>query len=433
MNIARRPLAAAFLTLACTPLFAQSIRDGLSNTLVVSEKLAVPAPKLNADPGNPEAPPASGVTNLSTRGSLTGNVTQTLRGENAAEQSVSVAGVEGKTRANSAELNGGIGANVTQTNNNASSITQRVGAGSLVDSTVSSARTNGEITGPGITQTNNGASSGAGANVQSVEVGSINSTQARSVNARGSLSGEVIQFRGTPGAGTQSLNVGAVTNVEGGGSVSANGTVSSSVSQIANRQVEQRIDVGSVNGGSPAEARTNGAVLGSVSQRADGGGGASVQTVSVGSANNSSGNIQTDATTAGTISQLQGAGTNIEQRIKVGSVDGSRTQAITEVANSGDIIQTTNGASNAVQDVSIGSAENTGAVVTTRAEVTGAIGQFAGNSSNTRQSINLGSVRNADGGTANTNVTVTGNVLQNAINANGGDQRVLVGGVEGKR
>ena len=433
MKTARRPLAAALLTLACSPLFAQSIQDGLSNTLVVREQLVAQPRPINTAPTDPDAPPASGITNLSTRGSLTGNITQTLRGESPADQSVSVAGAKGRTRANNADLNGGISANVIQTNNNASSITQRVGAGSLVDSAVGAAKTVGEVDGAGITQTNNGSSSGSGANVQRVEVGSINGTQARNVNARGNLSGEVVQFRGTPGAGVQSLDVGAVNNVDGGGNVSARGTVSGSVSQIANRQVEQRIDVGSVNGGLPAEARVNGTVLGPVSQRADGGGGTSVQTVSVGSANNSAGNIQTDATTAGTISQLQGAGTNIEQRIKVGSVDGSRTQAITEVVNSGDIIQTTNNASDARQDVSIGSAENTGAVVTTRAEVTGSIGQFAGNSSNIRQSVNLGSVRNTEGGFANTNVTVTGNVLQNAINANGGDQRVLVGGVEGKR
>ena len=94
MKSARRPLAAALMMLACSPLFAQSIQDGLSNTLLFNEKLVVPLPAVRTQPADPEAPPASGVTNLSTRGSLTGNITQTLSGENAVEQSVSVAGVE---------------------------------------------------------------------------------------------------------------------------------------------------------------------------------------------------------------------------------------------------------------------------------------------------------------------------------------------------
>ena len=110
-------------------------------------------------------------------------------------------------------------------------------------------------------------------------------------------------------------------------------------------------------------------------------------------------------------------------------MDGSRVQAVTEVATSGNVNQTARNANNSVQNIAIGSVENTGGVISTRALVTGNLNQSV-DGGRANQTINLGSVRNSNGNIT-TDVVVTGRVSQSVLGSNDGNQRVLVGGVEG--
>ena len=95
MNFARRPLAIALLSLACSPLFAQSAKDGLTNSLIGSATRAVPVVSVPADV---TASRDSDVGNLRTRGVSSGVLVQRQSGARSADQILSVAGVLGAVR-----------------------------------------------------------------------------------------------------------------------------------------------------------------------------------------------------------------------------------------------------------------------------------------------------------------------------------------------
>ncbi len=156
------PLGAiVLLSPVSTALFAQSsaLTDGTSNTIAVRESLIAPPVVNNQLTNRTDTAPNAGVTDLNTRGAVTGNINQ-IQGNTAGDQSVSVAGVEGASRANTANLNGGITADVTQSSSgSAGNQVQRVGAGSLVGSNVGTATTRGEINGPGVVQSTNSSNS----------------------------------------------------------------------------------------------------------------------------------------------------------------------------------------------------------------------------------------------------------------------------------
>ncbi|WP_230969968.1 hypothetical protein [Nitrogeniibacter aestuarii] len=430
MNFARRPLAIALLTLACSPLFAQSAKDGLTNSLIGNATLAVPVVSVPADV---TASRDSDVGNLRTRGVSSGVLVQRQSGARSADQILSVAGVLGAVRVDDAQLGGIVTVDVQQLTRNAAEVTQRIGVGTLMTSTMASAATLGDISGRNVSQSNTTTAIDPARNSQEIAVASIAGTQASQVSASGSVTGGVQQVLSGSASGAQVLNAGSVANVDGGGQVAARGEVRGEVFQVASREVDQRIDVGSVTGGAPVDASTRAVVLASVTQRAEGGGlSGARQSLSVGSANGSGGIVRTDAT-LGSTSQTITFDDNVDQRIAVGSAEGSRTQAVTEVFHTGEIVQATADSSDVVQDVSIGSALNTAATATIRAEVTGNLIQFASASDDMRQTINLGSVRHIYGGSVSTDVTVSNVVFQEAGGASDGRQLVLIGGLEGNQ
>jgi len=428
MKFTRRPLAIAMLSLACSPLFAQSAKEGLSISLIGNATLAAPVISL---PGNVSTSRDSDVGNLRTRGVSSGALVQRQSGARSADQTLSVAGVLGAVRVDDAQLGGIVSVDVQQLTRNSAEVTQRIGVGTLTTSTIGSAAALGDISGRNVTQNNTTTALDPSRNAQEIAVASIAGTRAGQVSASGTVSGGVQQVLSGSASGAQVLSAGSVANVDGGGQVAARGEVRGEVLQVSTREVDQRIDVGSVTGGAPVDASTRAVVIASVTQQAEGGGltGAR-QSLSVGSVNGSGGVVHTDAT-LGSTSQTITFDDNADQRIAVGSAEGSRTQTVTEVFHTGDIVQTTADSSNGVQDVSIGSALNTAAAATTRAEVTGNLIQFAAASDDTRQTINLGSVRHIDGGSVSTDVTVSNVVFQEAGAASGGRQLVLIGGLEG--
>lgn len=420
----------AVLALSAPAAFAQRapVSDGASNTLVLTERPAVPR-----NSASPVAPVAGsrvttqGVSNLTTRGTLTGDVTQSQTGVGVNEQTLSVAGSDATSRGNSVRLQGDVSAPVQQISTG--EVPQVIEVGSLTGSSVGTATTQGSISGAGVTQSSNGTEA-AGFGGQFIGAANIQNSQATSINARGAITGAITQIQDSSSRATQSLTAGSVTDVRAAGQVLTRGTIDATVTQTTNSLGSlQTIDVGSVKGGNPAEVRTDAVLTGTATQDSNGSSG-SKQIIQIGSVEDSSGNVATSAGSSGAITQTQDGTSRSQQKISVGSAEGSRTQAITEAFTTGDITQSASNGGQIFQTLSVGSSENTAATVTTRALVTGNVTQSAG-ASNTTQTINLGSVRNGGVGNITTDVQVSGDISQSATGA-GQLQRVIVGGVEGR-
>lgn len=421
----------AVLALSAPAAFAQRapVADGTSNTLVLTERPAVP--RSIASPVAPVAGSrvtAQGVSNLTTRGTLTGDVTQSQTGVDGNEQTLSVAGSDEASRGNSVLLQGGVSAAVQQLSTG--EVPQVIDVGSLTGSSVGTATTQGSISGAGVTQVSSGTLLGTGGG-QSIGAANIRNSQATSINTRGTITGAVTQIQLSSQGVKQSLAAGSVTDVRSAGQLSTNGTIGATVNQTATGSIGvlQTIDVGSVKGGRPAEVRTDAVLTGTVIQdSADSVG--SKQNIQIGSVEDSSGNVATSAGSSGAITQTQDGTSRSQQKISVGSAEGSTTQTITEAFTTGDITQSASNGGQIFQVLSVGSSENTAATVTTRALVTGNVTQAAGAGSTT-QTINLGSVRNGGSGNITTDVQVSGDISQSATGL-GQRQKVIVGGVEGR-
>ncbi len=95
------PLGAiVFLSPVSTALLAQTptLTDGASNTIFARESLVTP-PVVNDQLSSRDVlPSGGGVTNLNTRGAVSGNINQ-VQGNSTGNQNVSVAGVEGRAGA----------------------------------------------------------------------------------------------------------------------------------------------------------------------------------------------------------------------------------------------------------------------------------------------------------------------------------------------
>jgi len=418
-------VAAAALAFVANMAFAQTVplRSGAINSLVVTARPvatdSLPTPPPTAGTNTP------GVSTLTTRGSLTGDVTQSQSGAGVNEQTLTVAGADSTSRGNSVRLQGDVSAPVQQVSTG--DIPQTIDVGSLTGSGVSTANTQGSISGAGITQSSNGTV-GGGSGGQSIGVGSIKNSNATSINTRGAITGSVIQIQDSARGAVQSLTAAAVTDVSPAGQILTRGTIDATVTQTTNSSSLQTIDVGSVKGGTPAEVRTDAVLTGTVTQDAKGNL-LSRQIIQIGSVNTSRGNVATSAGSSGAITQTQDGTSRSQQKISVGSAENSTTQTITEAFTTGDITQSASNGGLINQTLSVGSSENTAATVTTRALVTGNVTQAA-SASNTTQTINLGSVRNGGSGNITTDVQISGDISQTATGS-GQRQKVIVGGVEG--
>lgn len=418
-------VAAAALAFVTHMAFAQTapLRNGATNSLVVTARpvaagsLATPPAEVGAN--------TPGVSTLTTRGSLTGDVTQSQSGAGVNEQTLSVAGTDSTSRGNNARLQGDVSAPVQQVSSG--DIPQTIDVGSLTGSGVSTANTQGSISGAGVTQSSNSNFVG-GSGGQSISVGSIKGSNATSINTRGSITGAVTQIQDSARGAVQSLTAGSVTDVSPAGQILTSGTIDATVTQTTNSSSLQMIDVGSVKGGTPAEVRTDGVLTGTVTQDSNGSS-SSRQFIQIGSVESSRGNVATNASSSGAITQTQDGTSRSQQKISIGSAVGSATQTITEAATTGDITQSASNGGQIFQTLSVGSSEQTSATVTTRALVTGNVTQTAGAGSTT-QTINLGSVRNGGVGKITTDVQVSGDISQSATGL-GQRQKVIVGGVEG--
>lgn len=412
----------AVLALSAPAAFAQRapVADGTSNTQLLTERPAAPGARANSS--------NSGVSNLTTRGSLTGDVTQSQTGVGVNEQTLSVAGTDEASRGNNVRLQGTVSAAVQQVSTG--DIPQTINVGSLTGSGVGTATTQGSISGAGVIQSSTSTEARGTFGSQTIDVGSIKNSNATSINTRGAITGAITQIQDSArGGATQSLTAGSVVDVSSAGQVLTRGTIDATVTQTTNSFSLQTIDVGSVKGGTPAEVRTDAVLTGTVTQDSTGSS-ASRQRILIGSVEGSRGNVATSGGSSGAITQTQDGTSSSQQKISVGSAEGSTTQTITEAFTTGDISQSASNGSNILQTLSVGSSENTGATVTTRALLTGNVTQAA-NASNTTQTINLGSVRNGGVGNITTDVQVTGDISQTATGA-GQRQKVIVGGVEGR-
>lgn len=423
----------AVLAIWAPAAFAQlaPVGAGTPNTLVVPQRTV--ASRNLASSEAPVAEPKTntpGVSNLTTRGSLTGDVTQTQTSVSANEQTLSVAGADTASRGNNLRLQGDVSAPIQQIVTGAGDTPQAIDVGSLTGaaSVVGTATTQGSISGAGVTQSSSGTGRGAGG--QTVGVANIQNSQATSINTRGTITGAITQIQTSTRGSQQSLTAGTVSDLRSAGQVSTNGTVNAAVSQTTTSGLSQQIiDVGSVKGGNPAEVRTDAVLTGTVTQDAAGSNGA--QIIQIGSVEDSRGNVATRAASSGVITQTQNGVSSAQQTISVGSAKDSSTQSITEAFTTGDITQSASNGGQITQNISVGSSENSSAVVTTRALVTGNVTQSGGGSLST-QTINLGSVRGGGSGNITTDVQVSGDISQSA-NGSGQLQRVIVGGVEARR
>lgn len=420
----------AVLAIWAPAAFAQlaPVSAGTPNTLVVPQR-----PVASRNLASSEAPVAEpktntpGVSNLTTRGSLTGDVTQSQSGATVNEQTLSVAGTDETSRGNSVRLQGAVSAPVQQISTG--DIPQTINVGSLTGSSVGTATTQGSISGAGVTQSSSSVDTRGTFGSQTIDVGSIKNSNATSINTRGAITGTITQIQDSArGGATQSLTAGSVADVSPAGQVLTRGTIDATVTQTTNSFSLQTIDVGSVKGGTPAEVRTDAVLTGTVTQDSTGSS-ASRQRILIGSVEASRGNIATSAGSSGAITQTQDGTSSSQQKISVGSAEGSITQTITEAFTTGDITQSASNGERILQTLSVGSSENTAATVTTRALVTGNVTQAA-SASNTTQTINLGSVRNGGSGNITTDVQVSGDISQTATGS-GQRQKVIVGGLEG--
>ncbi len=379
--------------------------------------------------------------NITTQGTLTGNLTQSRTGTTAGfgggAQNVNIGAVAGAVTARTVDANGAVLANLTQTSNG-NSLSSEIGAqtidvGSVRNAGGGNITTSGLISGPGVIQssrnelsqalavasveggevqnaqtlglvsgqvTQSTSITGGDSRSQRIAVADIRFAQGQSISTTGTVTGALSQTQsgsGSSNAGaSQLVAVGSVSATDAAGVVTTNGTVTGAVTQSASRG-EQRLLVASVVGGAPTLANARGTLSGAVSQTSNAAFGSNVQRIAIGAIEGASGQVSTDATVGATLTQtMSGAGLEREQLISIASAEGTQGNVATRAVVNGTISQSN---------------------------------QSSQSSQPTSQRINLGSAQNTGTLAVRTDVTVTGNLSQSANSQSRGQQSILIGGV----
>jgi hypothetical protein len=428
----RTPIALALVLLVCAGAAqAQSIRniqDGSSNTLQFADgSVRTLLPVRGAEPAG---------ASLTTRASVSGNISQSnlsTGGFATGNQIASVGGVRNANAlAGTIETQGTLTGNVAQTRRSDGAATQELNIGGVAGSltVAGQARLTGSVLST-VTQSTD-EFGGSGAAAQGIDVGGARAFNGNALTTDGTALSALTQTQ--RGNVDQQLRIASASgNVQDATTFGlAQGTIaqSSTVNSGSLADNRQSVDIGSLQGSQAQSVSTNGVLAGALTQSQSQG---SLQAVEIGAVAqvDAAGRITTQGSVSGTVSQQATASAN--QRLSVGSVrGGSPTEADARGTLAGNLTQTNNAPGRSPQAVLIGSIDDVSGRARTDAIVTGDIAQtLNANATSGNQLLTVGGA-SGTGGDVTTRAVLSGNVTQNAISA-GSRQAINVGSVVGTR